>query len=189
MTSNFRTVALPTSALVGLRRALRSQTEPGAVDMMLQIAGYEAGADMFATFVASQSPKPDAVTQLSAPDFWSQVSHFFSDTGWGAVSFEPLHPSIGMLHAADWAEARNEEAPSDELAEPTDPTPSCTFSTGLLSRFFSTLTSSDVAVIELACRAAGAEHCSFAFGSEAVIARLDERLRGGMALDEALVGL
>ena len=186
MTSNFRTVALPTSALVGLRRALRSQTAPGAVDVMLQIAGYEAGADMFAAFVASQSAQPDAVTQLSAPDFWSQISRFFSGTGWGEISFEPLHPSIGMLHATDWAEAQIGAGSDDELANTI---PSCAFSTGLLSRFFSALTSSDVAVTELTCRAAGAERCSFAFGTEAVIARLDERLRGGMVLDEALVGL
>lgn len=186
MTSDFRTVALPTSALRGLRRALRSQTKPEALDTMLQIAGYEAGADMFAAFVASQSGQPDAVTQLSAPDFWAQIRRFFGSTGWGEIIFEPLHPSIGMLHATDWAEARNGAVPSDE---PVDTSPSCAFSTGLLSRFFSALTSSDVAVIELTCQAAGAERCSFAFGGEAVIARLDERLRAGMVLDEALVGL
>jgi hypothetical protein len=168
-----REVALPALGLSKIRLALREEVGPVAAVHALHSAGFAAGAELFQEF---QRTLQAELGELPEPVLWERLAAFFRQRGWGSLGHRRVHPGVGLLESPDWAEA----------VPHTEEQPQCAFSTGLLSNFLTLLAGSPVAVLEVRCRSRGDDACSLAFGSEATIQRLYERLLEGDTLDEAL---
>ena len=171
-----REIALPALGLTKLRLALREEVGPVAAVHALHSAGFASGGELFEQF---RRGLEGPVQELSEDELWRRLSSFFQQRGWGGLAHRRVHPGVGLLESADWAEA----------VPGTEEQPQCAFSTGLLSNFLTLLAGSPVAVLEVRCRSRGDERCGLAFGSEATIQRLYERLLEGDGLDQALAGL
>jgi hypothetical protein len=170
-----REIAVPISIFSSLHNAL--EKEAGALPTIhaLQHAGYEAGTAAAASFAGAGD-----VTGMGQSAFWAKLTDFFSRRGWGTLDQSGEHRAISLLSSADWAEASLDAVDSDS---------SCYFSAGFLSGLLSELAGGPVAVLEVDCRARGADRCCFAFGSEVAIHDLYGHLLDGSDLDDALAAL
>lgn len=168
-----REVAVPASALTMVREALRDEAGPVATVNALHAAGFRSGEGVWQSFTAGADGD---VESLEGGRFWTRLSDWFSRRGWGSLTFEPIHSGIGRLASRDWAEAEG----GDERR------PSCSFTTGLLSKILTAAAGGDVAVVETACRARGDEACHWVFGSEDTVHRLYGSLLEGRSFEEAL---
>ena len=168
-----REVALPAQGLAQMRHALRDEVGPVAAIHALHAAGYAAGEGILELF---QKSVGSPLGELPEEELWSRLSEFFGRRGWGGLRHRAPHPGVGILESPDWAES----LPDSESQ------PACAFTTGLLSSFLTDMAGGPVAVLEVSCRSRGDELCRFAFGSEATIQSLYEKLVDGATLDEAL---
>jgi hypothetical protein len=174
--SSEREVALPASAFVALARALRMQGGPLAAIHGLHAAGYAAGESLSDLLLQSAHKQgPD----LPEREFWRSLSRFLARKGWGTLTHRAPHPGVGLLISRDWAESDGNETSQ----------PSCAFSVGLLSHLLTRVANGPVAVLEVSCRAAGRDTCTFAFGSEATIHDLYGLLLDGRGMEQALAEL
>lgn len=171
-----REIAVPVSVFGSLRAELAKEAGTLPTVHALHSAGYHAGTA--AAPVLLKADKNGAA--LGQDAFWTELSDFFRQRGWGTIRHDPVHRAVGFLTSTDWAEANGEDP---------DPDASCFFSTGFLSGLLSALASGPVAVLEIGCRTRGEDHCRFAFGSEAAIHELYGRLLDGVGLAEALDAL
>lgn len=172
-----REIAVPVSVFGSLRTELAKEAGTLPAVHALHSAGYYAGTAAAASLVAGSGNGAASLTQEA---FWTKLTDFFSQRGWGSIRHEPVHAAVGFLTSTDWAEATQEES---------DPDASCLFSTGFLSGLLSALAGGPVAVLEIGCRTRGERHCRFAFGSETAIHELYGRLLDGVRLAEALDAL
>lgn len=171
--SAIREITLPAAGLRLVREALRDEAGPVATVNALHAAGFRSGAAVW----QSLSSGGDAeVESLSGGEFWTRLDDWFTRRGWGSLAFEPIHPGVGRLASGDWAEAEG----GDERQ------PSCSFTTGLLSRILTAAGGGDVAVVETACRTRGDRECHWAFGSEDTVHRLYRSLLEGRSFEDAL---
>lgn len=175
-----REVALPARALSRLRASLGDEVGPLAAVHGLHAAGYAAGEELFDGFARSLD-RP--IRDLAEGELWERLERFFRQKGWGTLRHRPLHPGIGGLEAADWAEVEP-DAGSAPGAEP-----SCAFTTGMLSAFLSRVAEGAVAVLEVSCASAGDGACLFAFGSESAVHLLHAELLEGAGVEDALARL
>lgn len=169
-----REIAVPVSVFESLREELEKEAGTLQTVRALHHAGYDAG--LAAALSVNQEAGGDSF-QLNADGFWSTLSQFFSKRGWGTLRHRSVHPAVGILSSADWAEARPDRMRSDAT---------CGFSAGFLSGMLSQLAGGPVAVLEVDCRTRGGHACEFAFGSETAIHDLYGRLLDGADLDRAL---
>lgn len=174
MSESSHDVILPAHALRHLREALRDETDALSAIHALHSAGFACGDDLYEQFVAETGG-----ARLGGGRFWSSLSDFFSSRGWGSLEHRAVHPGVGVLASADWAESRGAE----------ESQPSCAFTAGLLSSFLTRAAGGGIAVLETSCRARGDAECAFAFGSEEAIHRLYGHLLDGAPLDRALAEL
>lgn len=172
-----REMALPANALISLRQSLRTEAGPLPAIHALHGAGYQAGDYMARAFFRELPEPPD---QLPASAFWDSFRTFWSRRGWGSLTHDDAHPSLGLLRSDDWAEA------GDEAAETQ---PSCTFTTGMLASLLGRVAEGPIAVLEVECRARGDDECVFAFGSETRVHDLYGELLEGADLRGALDAL
>jgi V4R domain-containing protein len=172
-----REIAVPVSVFGSLRSELEKEAGMLPTVRALHQAGYQAG--LAAAAEVNQEAGGDSFA-LSQDKFWSQLSGYFSNRGWGTLGHRASHPGVGILTSTDWAEANGEDVKPDA---------SCSFSTGFLSGMLSQLAGAPVAVLEVMCRTRGADSCDFAFGSESAIHDLYGRLLDGAELDSALEAL
>lgn len=172
-----REIAVPVSVFAALRTELGKEAGTLPTVHALHHAGYHAGTEAAATLAAGNKGAP---ASLARDAFWSKLSDFFGERGWGTMSHDLTHNGVGILSSPDWAEASDGD---------TDPDASCFFSTGFLSGLLSELAGGPVAVLEVGCRTRGEKSCQFAFGSEAAIHDLYGRLLDGVDLDGALEAL
>jgi hypothetical protein len=168
-----REIAIPAAAFAALARALR--TEGGALAAIhgLHAAGYGAGSALYQKLFHDHE---DGAGDIPEPEFWRLLSRFLSRRGWGTLNHSAPHPGVGFLVSPDWAEADGEEGTQ----------PSCAFTVGLLAHLLTRVASEPVAVLEVTCRTAGHNACTFAFGSEATIHDLYGLLLDGREIDRAL---
>ena len=167
-------LAIPVASLAALRQALVSEVGADAAARALHAAGHAAGDAWFPQLSFGEDQN------ISESAFWRRLSQLFSSHGWGTLSHSALHPGVGALDAADWVEAQSEAG---------EPRPSCFFTTGVLANLLGNVAHSDVAVMEVECRSAGAAHCRFLFGSADALNALYSRMTAGSTVDTALAEL
>lgn len=172
-----REVILPASALLTLRRTLRSEAGPLPTVHALHDAGYSVGESMAEILVEDLDGGPG---EVSAQRYWDRFGAFWARRGWGRLRHEDAHPRIGLLRSDDWAEA-------GEATEETQP--SCAFTAGVLAGLLGRTAGAPLAVLEVACRARGDGECVFAFGSETRVHDLYGSLLEGEDLDAVLAAL
>jgi hypothetical protein len=173
-TERNREVAVPAKTLAALGRALRAQSGSLAAIHTLHAAGYDSGGPLFDDLLRESL---DGRTAEAV--FWDSLSRFLERRGWGRLEHSAPHPGIGLLMSRNWAEAEGAESSQ----------PSCAFTVGFLSYLLTHVADDPVAVLEVACRASGAESCDFAFGSQSTIHDLYGMLLEGGRLEQALATL
>lgn len=171
-----REIAVPVTIFASLRRAMADEVGQLEAIHALHAAGFSAGV---AAAAALRGGPDEDLLQLAEEDFWARVTSFFSRRGWGQLTHAATHEAVGTLTAPDWSEA--------EGAEGEDA--SCSFSTGFLSGFLSTVAGGDLAVLEVTCRGRGDGVCTFAYGNASAIHEVYGRLLDGADLQEALAAL
>lgn len=167
-------VAVPATALLSLRRSLRSEAGPLAAVHALHAAGYDSGAALAGAFLEGiDGGSPN----VAADAFWTRLSEFWSRRGWGSLTHRSPHPAVGLLSSSDWAEAGEEGRETQ---------PSCAFTAGMLSAVLGRAAGGRIAVLETTCRSRGDDACVFAYGSEEAIHRLYGILLEGADLESGL---
>ena len=164
-------LALPSPTLATLRRALLGGGDPEAA-IRLQEAGSAGGEACYEAFTnwleALGRGAPDT---LAFDEFAQAAGDFFAEIGWGSLSIASLHDAAITIDAAEWAES----------AEPSgDEAPTCFVSSGLFADFFGRVADAPLAVLEVECRAAGADRCRFLVASVEVL----EAVYGALAAGE-----
>ena len=169
-----RDLVLPATALSALWSSLNRQAGSPAATQALHAAGHESGLALFEKLnQGSHGP----LAELDEGAFWHHVEETFRRGGWGTLSHQRIHPGLGLLSTADWAEAD---------AANGDGHPGCAFTAGLFVGFLGRVADGPLAVLEVACRTRGDGECHFAFGSERAIHELYGLLLDGVDLDRAL---
>ncbi|HUE96861.1 MAG TPA: V4R domain-containing protein [Longimicrobiaceae bacterium] len=176
-------VRVPAGTFVAVQRVLASELDPqDAADRVRRI-GMETGRALYQLFrdrVAAPGGSTGSVEDLESAAFWSRLEAFFHDLGWGGLEHERLHPGVISLWSTDWFES----AAAGDLSQP-----SCQFTVGALGELFQEVTTLEVAVMEVRCRAAGAQECRFLIGSPEALGSVFERMSGGSHYREAVAGL
>lgn len=169
--------AVPRASLTTLRASLVRDLGDGFATV-LQEAGYAGGEAVLAGMrdwcAANGIGAPES---LAYGQFQQAAARFFAETGWGAVTLEPLGDAAVAFDAPDWAEA-------DPAA--AMPYPSCYYSAGMLADLFGRVADGPLGCLEVECRSAGANRCRFLLASPEVIAHVYHRLTEGVAYTEAL---
>jgi hypothetical protein len=183
---NAREVAIPVATLAALHRVLREEAGPVVAVQCLQATGFQVGQSVadgllaeMRTSEAGGQDGPDVGPPsegVSASAFWSRLDTYVGERGWGRLQHHRLHPAVGQLASADWAEGEGAD----------DGEPTCSFSSGFLSGILSRVAGAPVAVLETDCRGRGDDRCAFVYGSEAVVRMLHDGLLEGRALDGVL---
>lgn len=172
--------AIPHSSLRTLRASLVRDLGDGFAGV-LQEAGYAGGESVLAGMT-----QWCAANGLGAPEslpyaqFQQAAARFFSETGWGNVTLEPLGDAAVAFDAAEWAE-------SDPAAGM--PYPSCYYTAGMLADVFGRVAGTPMGCLEVECRSAGAARCRFLLASPDVIAHVYQRLTEGVEYSAALAEL
>lgn len=177
-------LAIPVASLTALRSALADEVGDDAAARALQIAGVAAGRAFFDTLTHAGSAggrngETDPAT-LTETTFWRLLTDLFERRGWGRIRNGQVHIGVGTVDAFDWVEANPD---SGTLR------PSCFFTTGLLANLLGRIVGDDVAVLEVACRSRGDEHCRFLYGSPETLDVVFSRVRNGFDVDEAIATL
>ena len=161
-----------------LRAALERDTGLQAAGY-LQEAGFAGGEELYGEFSTwlrtvhgVERPGELDVKYLS-----EVLSEFFAAQGWGALTVQPLGPSVLALDSAEWAEASDEGR--GEF-------PSCHLTCGLLADFFGRLSEGLVAVMEVECRSRGDARCRFLAGAPETLSALYDRMAQGSSYTDAL---
>jgi predicted hydrocarbon binding protein len=173
-------LALPATALAGLRRALVAELGPDRAAAVLRNAGHAAGDALFTILTQPGAEGAAPVSEFDADRFWRRFASLFTARGWGNLMHEDVHPGVAVLDSADWSEA-------DTAAQARRP--SCFFTTGMLANVLGQVAGSDVAVLEVECRSRGDARCRFLFGSPEALNGVYRSLVGGENLDAAVAQL
>jgi len=116
---------------------------------------------------------------LDPDDFWSALDARVRQLNLGFVHFEPLDEGLAVL-----AWYQMPETGCDGTVERT--TTGCHLATGLLGGLLGRAAGQSIAVLEIACGAAGSEPCWFLIGSESRLTAIHDRLARGEDLRAAL---
>lgn len=173
----YREVAVPVTTFTTLRTELEKECGSLPTIHALHAAGYRAGVEAVAGFSRGMEAGPGALGEAA---FWTRLQRFFNRRGWGTLQHHSAHSAVGLLTSPDWVEATPHEMDEDG---------SCSFTTGFLSGFLTTVAGGPVAVLEVSCRTRGDDACAYAFGSESAVHELYGRLLDGVDLDGALAAL
>jgi predicted hydrocarbon binding protein len=176
--SDHRLVAIPRTALHALRAALVQGDVPEGADA-LRDAGYAAGEELYSSFSEWLRARGLAEpADLDDATFAREASAYFTEAGWGSLSFGQQDENIATCDSSDWSEA--------------DPTaaldsPGCHLTTGLLAGFLGRLAGEPLAILEVECRSAGDERCRFLVGSAEVMEHLWKEIESGKRYDEVRI--
>jgi predicted hydrocarbon binding protein len=172
----------------GLRLALEDTVGPDAAARALQQAGHEAGNAIFAILsggathegVSEDSTIADGLGTIEEAAFWQRLSDLCVERGWGQIRFEEVHPGIGALESADWAEA-------DPMAAALRP--SCHFTVGLIANLLGRVAGNEVGVLETECRSRGDLNCRFLFGGRHALDQLYTGISAGDTVTDLIADL
>ena len=157
---------------------------PSAIHV-LQDAGFATGETIYRDFVRYVAERPNGQeapdpSNLDEGKFWERLNRFLEARGWGQLTSERVHSGLGMVRAADWAEADREGQESQ---------PGCYFTSGLLAHLLGQAAGGPVAVLEVRCRSRSDAHCDFLYGSEAAVHEIYGLLLDGRSVEDALLEL
>ncbi|CAN5612405.1 hypothetical protein BH23GEM6_BH23GEM6_27010 [soil metagenome] len=181
MTNRAPLMRISAATLPALHRAIADGRAPAEAARLARQFGFDSGEAFFEAlrdWNADQMGEP--IEELSPDSFWETTATFFSSVGWGELTFERLHPGVGLLHSPDSAESQ----PNSGARHPA-----CHVTTGILAHILSRVGGIDLAVMEVQCRSAGDEPCRFLLGGKEALQSVYEELRNGVSLDEAIDGL
>ncbi len=173
-------LAVGRAAIEQLRSVLERELPEHAAGLLREI-GFAAGDGAYDGFVGSVSNRYGVETpqSLDARYLGDALAGFFREEGWGSVSMETLAPGLLGLDSGDWA-----------LADPRGTVvPSCHFTCGMLSDFFTRLGGYPAAVMEVDCRSRGDARCRFLVGSPDLLTWLYEGLVGGKSYEDLVAEL
>lgn len=173
-------LALGRATLEQLRLVLERETPAHAASLIREI-GFSAGETLYEGLVESVSERFGVETPqaLDSRYLGDALAGYFREAGWGAVSVDTVARGLLALDSADWAEGH-----------PRDATvPSCHFSCGMLSDFFTRLGGYPAAVMEVECRSRGEARCRFLMGSPDLLTWMYEGIVAGISHDQLLATL
>lgn len=172
------TLRLPAPFLPALRRALAQGRSAVEAATLLRQVGYESGEAFHAALEEQLAAGRGGASPDTLPpeEFWSAFGRFWEEMGWGTVRHVQLHPGVGALDASDWVEAEGEAGGH----------PACHFTTGVLADVLSRVAGSEVAVMEVECRAAGDGRCRFLFGGVGALGEVYRGMTEGLSYSDAL---
>jgi predicted hydrocarbon binding protein len=169
-------VRLPAGGLAELRRAIEQNSSEGPV-RALREAGRRLAGD---AEMAIAERGGSSLAALPLETFWSELSRYFDEAGWGRLKHEEVNEGIGAIVASDWAESD----PAERRGAP-----GCHLSTGLLAELLTRAVGRPVAVMEVDCRSQGDEVCRFLFGSPTTLLLVHKKLAQAGSLNDALAAL
>jgi predicted hydrocarbon binding protein len=172
-----RRLSLPAALLRSLLAAIVAERTPAESASLLRQAGYDAGEELYAMLqdeLAAAGSGEASLPALPTSSFWKHFTGFWRPLGWGSLQHRQLHDAVAELASENWAEA---EA-AGQLG--------CQLTTGLFADLLSRVAATDVAVLEVECRARGEEHCRFLIGNARALTTLHAALLDGRPLDDAL---
>lgn len=170
-------LALTRASLSTLRSALLRDAGPDAA-IYLQEAGYAGGDAMWQAFTRWLAERSDLPPEgLDVATFESLASEFFRDAGWGHLAIGAMGDVVATLDSEDWGEA-DPQSGMDH--------PSCHLTTGMFADLFGRVSGHTVAVLEVACRSAGAPRCRFLVGSPEVMEQIYDEMGRGAGYETAV---
>ena len=175
------TSAPSVSILSAIHRGVSASVPAESSIQILQTIGVESAEGVLKGFSAWRSDRSigrGSVEDLSEGEFWSLLSEYLENQGWGSLSHEHLHPGILSISSSDWEEGSERSA-----------SPGCHFAAGLFSELLRLIAGQEVAVLEVECRSTGSGSCRFLVGSPAALETVYANLRSGSAVPGALEGL
>ena len=133
-------VSIPVSTLRAMRDVLLRQK--GAVEAagLLRDIGLASGDAFYELLRASADPGGGVgqpLEDLSIDEFWSRLSRFFSDLGWGRIEHRQIADGVLSLTAYDWAEGG------------TDHGTTSYFTAGVLAAIMHRIAGESLAVLEV----------------------------------------
>lgn len=163
--------AIAPASLHRLRRRLE-RLGPVEAAAILHDAGFATGEALAATWqrrVADRTGLADAGA-LDTRWFGPLLDELCVVLGWGSLTVSVPGPSALMLESGDWAEAE----PAAHGA------PSCHFTSGCLAAFLTIQAGAPIGVLEVECRTAGHDTCTFiAAAGPTLAAIVDLQAAGG----------
>lgn len=177
---NLPMIGMPPSALTAFHHALGTGRGAAEAAEMARRFGFAAGPAFHQAFQNTlDGDEAGPADELAPGEFWTRLSDFFSGSGWGQLQFSSTHPGVAMLRAERWAESEGR----------TSRHPACHITTGLLAALVTRIAGVELAVLEVECRSAGAERCSFLIGGQPALQAVYARLRQGEPFDDAIAAL
>lgn len=171
-------VSLGRHFLPQLRAALERETGAHAA-ALLQEAGFASGAGLYDAFTAwvREAYDLDDPGELDQAHLSEALSGFFTATGWGPLTAQPLSDAVLALDAGEWAEA----------GEPgTSEHPSCHLSCGMLAEFLGRLSGQVTAVMQVECPSRGDARARFLAGAPETLGIVYDRMAAGMSYTDAV---
>lgn len=173
-------LAIGRATLDQMRLVLEREVPAQAAGLLREV-GFSAGAATYEAFVESVAGRFGVETPqaLDARYLGESVGGFFREEGWGSVTAESIAPGLLAFDSSDWAEA----TPRDAAV------PSCHFTCGMLSDFFTRLGGYPAAVLEIECRSRGDARCRFLIGSPDLLTWVYEEMLSGRTIEQLVATL
>lgn len=168
---------MPRQTLAAILRAAGSARNDEDRAGVLREVGASSAEGILALF---RGCLPDQeLAEVPADIFWTELSHFLGELGWGSIEQDALHPGVVSIAASDWFEAEGA----------TEGHPCCHFSTGLFAELLRIVSNVDIAAMEVECRASGDDRCLFLVGSPAALDEVYEEMMRGASASDAVLAL
>jgi predicted hydrocarbon binding protein len=169
-------LGFPAATLTILRRILEEDGSPTEAAGRLRRLGYESGEAFHGALRERADGEGRPLDALGSDEFWARLAALFGELGWGRLEFQQIHAGVAALESRDWAEAEGRDSAA----------PCCHYTTGVLADVLGRVAGDDLAVLEVECRAAGADRCRFLLGGREALERVYGSVRGGASVVEAL---
>ena len=163
-----RFVQVPAGFISSLRRALATDRQPLEAVNLLRQVGYEVGEAVS----QSLTGRLGDANEVDVDHFWSGVSDYFQELGWGRVEHHRLHPGVGALDLVDWLEAGSDGGPAG-----------CHVSTGFFTDLLGRVAGAGVVVMEVPAEPGRSR---LLFGSGETLGEVYQHLAAGASLEDAL---